>query len=108
LQFHWLKRSGLKPWTSVGDDFLQEAGLAGDAGVIWGQGELLINSGEIFTVSAQDSDHLPSFELLQLQWDLHRVAAICGAAEVTDDEVWIYLLDSDVEEYWLELDEDSD
>lgn len=28
---------------------------------------------------------MPSWDLLELQWDLLRVAALCGAADVPDD-----------------------
>ena len=35
---------------------------------------------------AEDPDNLSSWDLLQLQWDLHRIAAKCGAGEASDED----------------------
>lgn len=47
-----------------------------------------IRSGTRFTITTDDpvDKPLPSFELLELQWHLGRVAAMQGAAEELDDE----------------------
>jgi len=39
------------------------------------------------TTENPDTNPLPSFELLQMQWILHRLVAISGAADVTDEEL---------------------
>ncbi|KEZ39537.1 hypothetical protein SAPIO_CDS9419 [Scedosporium apiospermum] len=46
-------------------------------------GELKLKTGQTFILRAQGQKDTTSIELLQLSWDLLRVAAICGAA--TDD-----------------------
>ncbi|XRM39714.1 hypothetical protein ABZX51_003059 [Aspergillus tubingensis] len=52
------------------------------------QTEKALRSGDILTFTTDDPvDHpLPSFELLTMQWALHRVLALSGAADVTDEE----------------------
>ncbi|KAF4461919.1 hypothetical protein FALBO_11283 [Fusarium albosuccineum] len=93
IQFHWLKQSELKPDSSINSGFMEETGLAGESGARWGKGFVLhesghsVKTGQIFTITAKNQDDLPSFDLLQLQWDLHRVAAMCGAANVTDEDL---------------------
>ncbi|KAK3905994.1 hypothetical protein C8A05DRAFT_12221 [Staphylotrichum tortipilum] len=99
VQWHWLKRSKLLPRTLVGqsqETFLQMAEL-NDAS--WGSCLLLrptgvpIETGQTFVLRAENPEDLPSFELLEMQWNLLRVAAICGAADVTDASY--YDLDDD-------------
>jgi hypothetical protein len=53
-----------------------------------------IHSGDTFTLTTDDpeSHPLPSLELLDMQWVLQRLVAMCGAAE------WP----------WIEADDDSD
>ncbi|CAK7275585.1 hypothetical protein SEPCBS119000_006752, partial [Sporothrix epigloea] len=55
---------------------------------------LPLETGQIFTIRAEDPEDLPSFELLELQWDLLRIAAMSGPAEAQDEE-W----DEDEQEY---------
>jgi len=90
VQWHWLKRAVLKPRTHIRPDqdiFLQ-AGLTDQN---WGEclahrrSGVPIRTGQTFILRAENPEDLPSWELLQMQWDLLRVAAICGAADVTDD-----------------------
>ncbi|KAM0434568.1 hypothetical protein ACHAPT_003664 [Fusarium lateritium] len=97
LQFHWLKRSGFRTFNSTlqNGDFIARAGLDAANVTTWGD-ELLahrksglpIKTGQVFTVHAQNADDLPDWDMLQLQWDLHRVAAIAGAGEDEDDVDW--------------------
>jgi len=47
------------------------------------QSGVQIQTGHIFLLPRHE--HMPSRELLEMQWDLLRVAALCGAAGVTDD-----------------------
>ncbi|PYH91750.1 hypothetical protein BO71DRAFT_358790 [Aspergillus ellipticus CBS 707.79] len=47
-----------------------------------------VKSGDIITLKTNDPDEfpLPSYELLQMQWVLHRIAAIRGAADDDEEE----------------------
>lgn len=92
VQWHWLKDARLKPKDRItGDDFLTQAGLTDQN---WGKGlahrksGMPVRTGQIFHIRADDPEHLPSFELLELQWNLLRVAAISGAADVSKDYWW--------------------
>jgi hypothetical protein len=44
-----------------------------------------IRTGQTFLLRADNPEDKPSWELLEMQWNLLRVAAICGAADVTED-----------------------
>lgn len=54
-----------------------------------------ICSGDTFTFTTEDPETLPlpSMELLDMQWILLRLVAMCGAAEWLDDDD--YPVDSD-------------
>ena len=92
LQWHWLRYGILKPRTMIKEDqdLLVQAGLTDQ--VSWGtnlahrKSGVRIQTGQTFVIRAENPEDLPSFELLELQWDLLRVAAICGAAEATDED----------------------
>ncbi|RAL04463.1 HNH endonuclease signature motif containing protein [Aspergillus ibericus CBS 121593] len=47
-----------------------------------------IYSGHLMTLTTRDPESmpLPSFDLLQMQWTLNRIAALAGAADVIDEE----------------------
>lgn len=99
VQWHWLKRSVLRPRTEIGqaqDTFLHLAGLND---MTWGsclahrRSGMPIQTGQMFVIRAEKPEDLPSFELLEMQWNLLRVAAICGAANVADASY--YDLDDD-------------
>ncbi|SPQ17588.1 fee270ed-584f-4a31-8c5c-59839a31ac0b [Thermothielavioides terrestris] len=99
VQWHWLKRSALLPRTEIGqaqDAFLALAGLND---MTWGlclahrRSGVPIQTGQTFVIRAEKPEDLPSFELLEVQWNLLRVAAICGAANVIDASY--YDLDDD-------------
>ncbi|KAM5356674.1 hypothetical protein ACJ41O_003320 [Fusarium nematophilum] len=83
VQFHWLKKPKLRPGSIMGENFLKQSGLTDQE---WGNGELSpmgrrkIKTGETFVIRAEDPDELPSFELLELQWYVLRIAAISGVA----------------------------
>ena len=49
-----------------------------------------VASGTVFTLTTEDPKEfpLPSRPLLEMQWLLHRVAAMSGAAEAQDDSDW--------------------
>lgn len=102
VQWQWLKPKTFKPrdrpcrFDST-ETILEKAGLMDKS---WGtclahrESGIPIRTGQIFTIRAENPEDLPSWDLLDLSWNLLRVAAICGAADVLD-------------EYWDE-DEDED
>jgi hypothetical protein len=47
-----------------------------------------IINGTIIEITAADSSAVPSWDLFSLQWDLIRMASLCGAAEASDDDDW--------------------
>ncbi|KAJ5628859.1 hypothetical protein N7490_011087 [Penicillium lividum] len=71
----------LPKWTPGNNNYVYDMGT-----------QRVIPSGYIFTVKTDNPKErpLPSFALLQLQWNLHRIAAMQGAAEDEDSD-----LDSD-------------
>ncbi|PNP57594.1 hypothetical protein THARTR1_02592 [Trichoderma harzianum] len=96
IQFHWLKKSRLEPAQlfTYGMSFSNVMGAAdipdGHAsgrGVHgWGEDSsnshgLGMETGHIHWLDERFEIGAPSFELLQLSWDLLRVAAICGATK---------------------------
>lgn len=93
LQFHWLRETSCKPWdTTAGGPTpaLDVASRLRDLG--WGSdlahrpSGVPIMTGQTYVVRAEKHEDLPSFELLELRWNMLRVAAICGAGEVDVDE----------------------
>ena len=88
VQWHWLKRSILKPLTYIrpNEDILLQAGVMD---LNWGdnlahrESGVRIQTGQTFLFRRHEE--MPSWELLEMQWNLLRVAAICGAADVSDD-----------------------
>ncbi|KAG7290736.1 hypothetical protein NEMBOFW57_000739 [Staphylotrichum longicolle] len=99
VQWHWLKKSSFLPRTEISqaqDTFLHHARLND---VTWGsclahrRSGVPIQTGQTFVIRAEKPEDLPSFELLEMQWNLLRVAAICGAADVSDASY--YNLDDD-------------
>ncbi|KAK3945642.1 hypothetical protein QBC46DRAFT_371261 [Diplogelasinospora grovesii] len=91
VQWHWLKKAILKPRGEIREDqdILVQAGLVDQS---WGanlehrRSGVPIQTGQTFIIRAENPEDLPSFELLELQWNLLRVAAICGAADATDED----------------------
>ncbi|KAM0426986.1 hypothetical protein ACHAPT_007884 [Fusarium lateritium] len=115
VQFHWLKRSPFKPKSVLtGVDIHDQAGLDDSQ---WGhelffhrKSGMPLETGQVFHISAQNPADIPSFELLQLSWDLLRVAAISGAGEASEEDYWDSDDDDDygdVPFYQLEEEEDA-
>lgn len=90
VQWHWLKRAILKPAVRIkpGQDILLQAGLTDQN---WGEclahrrSGVPIRTGQTFILRADNPEDLPSWDLLDMQWNLLRVAAISGAADVPDE-----------------------
>ncbi|KAK3941404.1 hypothetical protein QBC46DRAFT_353249 [Diplogelasinospora grovesii] len=107
VQWHWLKPTIFKPkdrtcrYDSTAT-ILERAGLTDKN---WGtclahrESGIPIRNGQIFTIRAENPEDLPSWDLLELSWNLLRVAAICGAADVPDD---YYDESDDDDEEWPE------
>ncbi|KAK4066732.1 hypothetical protein Trihar35433_7159 [Trichoderma harzianum] len=126
VQVHWLKKSELEP-TQLFTDDMSLCRVADSAGITygcagkegWGRcvtpyyGGLGMETGHIHGLVENYGIEPPSFELLQLSWDLLRVAAICGATqpvfcsdEVTEDNNDYY--DDDVDYGDDHFDDDYD
>lgn len=93
VQFHWLKRSRKVTSGEFGSfDAAMQAICGGDTRG-WGPPQLAhrpsglrIETGQLFTIRADTSEQLPSMDLLELQWNLLRVSAMYGAADVYDED----------------------
>ncbi|TFB02621.1 hypothetical protein CCMA1212_005369 [Trichoderma ghanense] len=82
VQWHWLQESCLSPRMVMPPDADYTKHVSRHVCDSWGSmkhafGKAL-RTGQIFTIRVEDPIQLPSFELLELQWDLLRVAAISG------------------------------
>lgn len=88
VQWHWLKRSVLKSNVYIRSDMdiLHQAGVMDQR---WGDALAHRESGvriqTVQTFFLPRHEGMPSWDLLEMRWDLVRVAALCGAADVTDD-----------------------
>jgi hypothetical protein len=91
VQFYWLPKC--KHSNSV--DILRVPTIPGNAdGKLWDIGlwnvktDQRIISGDIIELETNDPEELPlpDFRLLNMQWMLHRVSALSGAAEPCDDD----------------------
>lgn len=85
VQWHWLNQSHLFPhWPSY-DTYgtFRDAQLmdqsGGDGGVRGGQQAEQIRHGQAFLLRA--GEDRPDWALLEMQWDLQRMVAICGAGD---------------------------
>jgi hypothetical protein len=86
LQLHWLKPSAFRIFNSYFyDNPLEHVGLNAENTKIWGDRFadrnmwLRFKTGHVFTIRAENPADLPDWDMLELQWDLLRVAAIAGA-----------------------------
>ncbi|KAH6895572.1 hypothetical protein B0T10DRAFT_220869 [Thelonectria olida] len=82
FQLHWLRHHWLVPRSMIDNDhIIADRGLQDPR---WGgptQESIPIENGHIFRIQSEDPNLLPSFELLELNWNMQRVAAICGGME---------------------------
>ncbi|KAL9477342.1 hypothetical protein ACSS6W_007183 [Trichoderma asperelloides] len=86
VQWYWLKDSFLRPMQPIRmiDDMsslVDPHGWGDDIEESFAQHKSgrKIETGHIFAIGGGNPEHLPAFELLELQWYLVRVAAISGA-----------------------------
>lgn len=97
VQLHWLQPSSTTPEAvvdspSVDTHCLQAMWGDGNDSKSWGRPPVVhrksglpLGTGQLFTIRAKDPADLPSFELLEMQWYLMRLAAMAGAADVFFD-----------------------
>ncbi|KAL6887265.1 hypothetical protein HDV57DRAFT_508185 [Trichoderma longibrachiatum] len=82
VQWHWLQESCLSPRMMIPPDAEYTKYVCRQVCDSWGSmkhafGKSL-QTGQVFTIRVEDPSQLPCYELLELQWDLLRVAAISG------------------------------
>ncbi|OJJ42437.1 hypothetical protein ASPZODRAFT_170112 [Penicilliopsis zonata CBS 506.65] len=106
VRFFWLsdsryhrKEIGLPPYIAPGLDR-----STGNTVLMNSETMQIISSGDILEFKTDDPENhpLPSFDILELQWMLHRVTALSGAAEATDED------DSSDKDSYDDEDEDDD
>jgi hypothetical protein len=104
LRFRWLPRTGLAmgsqiPLDSDPREFLSLSRQVGNTAAHDSGTSRPIKDGHIFDITAKtlpanpddksavayDESTVPSWDLFCLQWDLVRMASLCGAAEVVDE-----------------------
>ncbi|KAK5659497.1 hypothetical protein OQA88_698 [Cercophora sp. LCS_1] len=104
VQWHWLKAPKFEPKKKIHrgdstDAIFQYCGFRdrdwGTHGLAHRESGIRIRTGQIFRITGGKPEDVPSWDLLELSWNLLRVAAICGAADVDDD-------------YWDESDDDDE
>ncbi|TPX14515.1 uncharacterized protein E0L32_005479 [Thyridium curvatum] len=91
VQWHWLKETFFKPRALIEPEetVQQTVRYSGVEDGSWGNSlahrpsGVAIQTGQTFLLPAHEQ--MPSWDLLQMQWNLLRVAALCGAAGITDD-----------------------
>ncbi|KKP01701.1 hypothetical protein THAR02_06207 [Trichoderma harzianum] len=110
FQVYWLKKSEPKP-TELFTNEMSICRVADSAGIVygcagregWGRcdtpyyGNLGMETGQIHGLGENYGIEPPSFELLQVSWDLLRVAAICGA---TQPVFWSDEVEEDNNDYY--------
>lgn len=89
----WLPRTNLSvherlPLNSDPRNYMNPPGEPGVVGMRdFVSGHPLLD-GATFDLTSEDSELEVSFDMLELQWDLLRMAALCGAADAADDPNW--------------------
>ncbi|CAK7269539.1 hypothetical protein SEPCBS119000_003619 [Sporothrix epigloea] len=95
VQLHWLRRAGTTPDAPSTESLHDLSLLCGggkDGNDIdfhsWGEQPLAhrksglpLRTGQIFTIRAQDPEDLPSYDLLDMRWNLQRIAVMSGAID---------------------------
>lgn len=104
IRLRWLKKTAFVPWQAMPEprtdprDYLNWPGeQEGILGIVdFESGHPLID-GSLFDLVSDDVDTQVSWDLIEIQWDLLRMAALSGAGEVADDPRW------DSDKYFVEL-----
>lgn len=86
VQLHWLRPTSLTPLSEIkardqlAENVLAQAGLSDYKSWGDGEGEWKGTNGKVFELGPWNGVG-PSFEVLEMHWNMMRVAAICGALE---------------------------
>ncbi|KAI2619267.1 hypothetical protein GGR54DRAFT_647936 [Hypoxylon sp. NC1633] len=92
LEFHWLQTAGkmIRDTVPIDTDprpLLKDfSDVSGCTSISNSRTCRPILTGEIFDIVSDDESLLPSYDILQLQWDLLRMVSLNGASEEPDDE----------------------
>ncbi|EGY18044.1 hypothetical protein VD0002_g4257 [Verticillium dahliae] len=112
--FYWLKRCSVAKTSSMGSNIwasAREVLLQTAIGIKKQRPRAVdlrtgapVLDGQIFTIKAAMKDDLPDYDILMLQWDIVRMASLCGAAESGDDyDKDAYDIDDDEEHVEAEM-----
>jgi hypothetical protein len=89
VKFHWLPQRGYSPAIDLTTSPASSKVSDSSAGtkLFHFPTEQKFHSGQKISLTTDDpvTRPLPSFELLEMQWVLHRLVAMSGAAEIYDD-----------------------
>lgn len=92
VQRHWLKLSTLAPTDKIPiganlSESVDPQGWGDDCGnlLVHHKSGRRIKTGHTFVIRAENPEHLPSFDLLEVQWNIARVATISGLSKVPGD-----------------------
>ena len=93
VRLRWLRQTSFSVWERVplnADpyDHLHPPSVAGSFDIRDLRSGHPIPDGSIFDLTSDDPETEVSYDLLELQWDILRMAALCGAAEAADDPKW--------------------
>ena len=93
VRIRWLRKTSFTVKDSVPldtnpNDHLHLPAIEGSFGIRDLRSGHPIPDGSIFDFTAESPAMEVSYELLELQWDLLRMAALCGAAEAANDDSW--------------------
>ncbi|KAK2014453.1 hypothetical protein LZ32DRAFT_690470 [Colletotrichum eremochloae] len=89
IRFHWLRKTDIPTLTSQvnfsQDPVAKLQDLKGEGGGLVKTFNAttgrLVESGQMFTITADSSDEIPDFDILLLQWDLLRMWRLAGDAD---------------------------
>ena len=93
LRFRWIGRVpvGIDDRMDLGSDPRQLLTMPGGLGSLdirhFETGRPILD-GEVVDITSDDPSALPDMELIKLQWDLSRIAALSGAAGAAEDPSW--------------------
>ena len=90
VRLRWLRQTSFTVWDRVPlntnpNDHLHPPNVPGSFNIRDLPSGHPIPDGSVFDLTSDYGEMHVSYDLLQLQWDLLRMAALCGAAEAADD-----------------------
>lgn len=93
VRVRWLRRTGFSvsdrvPLDTDPTDHLHPPSIAGSLDIVDSCSGHPVLDRSVLDFTSDDPGTEVSHDLLQLQWDLLRMAVLCGAFEATDDPYW--------------------